>query len=115
MRLRALFTTVLLAATVSACSGFVPNPPPSSDYVGVWQDSEMTLKILPSGQVEQEVGHTSISCPAKTWEADKFTCKIIGAEFEMTQAPTLIDGKWVMKVDGHTLVRTFAPTTAYNM
>lgn len=105
-KLTLLFFIVL---TVLSCSK--PLPSDKLTYVGEWESEEIYLLILPNGTVEYERikddGSTSINAPLQEFVGDDFVVGLafFTTTFDVTEAPHLADGKWVMVVDGVTLIK----------
>ncbi len=100
---------VFLILLLSGCSK--PLPEDKQAYVGFWSSPEMRLLIVSDGTVDYERikngGTTTINAPLKAFEGDDFIVGIgfFDTRFFVSQTPQLIDGKWVMTVDGVTLTK----------
>tara|TARA_B110000211_G_scaffold10161_1_gene10745 strand:- start:395 stop:727 length:333 start_codon:yes stop_codon:yes gene_type:complete len=94
----------LVCLVLAGCSN--PLPDDKLAYVGEWQSKEMYLLILEDGTVSyhrlQRGGKTSINGPLQEFIGADFTVGIsfLTTTFNVSQPPTLSNGKWTMIVDG---------------
>lgn len=111
MMLRIVLLTVLLTV-LSGCSN--PVPPEKSDYVGKWRSKEMTLLILSDGTIDYQRykngGAVTVNGPLQAFDGDDFSVGIgfLSTTFEVSQPPTMVEGRWQMVVDGVRLTRADA-------
>ena len=108
--MRSIFVVLLLIFLLSGCSK--PLPQDKLAYAGEWQSEEMYLLITTDSMVQyhRQSGNrsTSIDAPLKEFTGDDFIVgfSVFTTTFDVTQPPQLIDGQWIMVVDGITLIKT---------
>lgn len=101
--------TAILLVLLSGCSK--PLPADKHVYEGYWTSPQMQLLIVGDGTVDykrvKSGGSTTINAPLKEFDGDDFIVGIgfFDTRFVVTQPPTLIEGQWVMTVDGVTLTK----------
>ena len=101
---------ILLALFVLVgCSKAVPED--KLLYIGQWQSVEMYLLILADGTIayerSQNGGSISIEASIKEFVGDDFVVgySFLTTTFVVSKPPHQIDGKWLMEVDGVTLIK----------
>lgn len=110
MKILRYITLLTLMVLLLACSK--PVPADKSAYIGEWQSKEMYLLILADGTVYYERlkngGKTSVNGPLQEFIGDDFSVGLsfLSTTFNVTEAPHLQDGRWVMVVDGVKLVKS---------
>lgn len=107
--MKKLILLFLVVLTISSCSK--PLPADKLSYAGEWQNREMYLLILSDGTVAYQRlkngGTTSVNGPIKEFVGDDFIVGLafLTTTFDVTEAPHLVDDKWVMVVDGIRLTK----------
>ncbi|MER2497388.1 lipoprotein [Vibrio neptunius] len=105
-------TLIILLALLALAGCSKPLPEEKLSYVGEWQSAEMYLLILADGTVAYERlksgGTTSINASIKEFVGDDFVVgfSFLTTTFVVSKPPQLIEGQWLMEVDGVTLVKT---------
>lgn len=104
--------SIILLALIALAGCSKPLPEDKLSYVGQWQSVEMYLLILADGTIAykriQNGGTTSINSSIKEFVGDDFVVgfSFLTTTFVVSKPPQLVDGKWVMEVDGVALVKT---------
>lgn len=113
-RCAALLSVLLLAA----CGQ--PVPPERASYVGAWEGSGVFLVIDADGSVRyrriQDGSKTSIEAPLVGFVGDDFEVGVgpLTTTFDVTAPPRREGERWIMVVDGVTLVRADFANAAAN-
>jgi len=104
----------LIAAVLLVGSCAKPLPPERLGYAGEWQSDTVLLVITPEGEVHyrRHEGNSKVSvdAPIKEFQGDNFVVGVgpFTTTFVVSKPPRLVDGKYVMTVDGRELVRVRA-------
>lgn len=104
-----ILLALMIVLTITACSK--PISADRADYIGRWEAEGMSLIINADGSVNyhKQSGGTStqINAPLMEFIESDFVVGLafINTTFDVTEGPHLIDGKWVMVVDGVTLIK----------
>ncbi|MCX4246304.1 hypothetical protein [Paraliomyxa miuraensis] len=110
--MRRLLPSVLLCLVLlaSACKG-QPLPADKAEFAGRWHGVGIQLEIRPEGHVSyrKSEGRSTVTIdgPLQGWQGDDFVVgvMVVKTKFHVTEPPHLVDGKWMMTVDGVELTR----------
>jgi len=100
---------LFIVLAITACSK--PIAEEKSAYIGNWTAEGVSLSISADGRVsyhKQSDGvSTKIDAPLIEFVESDFVVGIafINTTFDVTEAPHLVGGRWLMVVDGMTLVK----------
>ena len=95
---------------ILSCKG-QPVPENKKSYVGTWVGDGITLIISSDGglsyQKVRSAGRTSVHGPIQEFAEREIRAGvwIFSAKFRIDQEPALVDGKWMMEVDGEKLTK----------
>ncbi|GAB2494348.1 hypothetical protein [Arenimonas alkanexedens] len=102
---------LLLAACLWLAACAKPVPVDYRQYVGHWRGDGTLLVIGADGHADYEraTGKSRISiegvCHTFTENGFKIGVGLLSADFDVSRAPRLVDGRWRMTVDGVELTR----------
>lgn len=103
--------TALIASLLLLAGCGIALPEDKADYAGVWQSSEMSLRITREGRVEyrrsQGKSTTTVEGPLQTFEGDDFSVGLsfMTTKFDVSVPPHEENDHWYMTVDGVQLQR----------
>ena len=106
----------LVALLLAGCGE--PVPPERANYVGAWEGGGVFLVIEEGGSVRYrrkvDGSKTSIDAPIKGFVGNDIEVGIgpLVTTFDVSVPPTRLPDRWIMVVDGVTLVRTSAAAAA---
>jgi hypothetical protein len=106
----------VLALLLAGCGE--PVPPQRANYVGAWEGGGVFLVIEEGGTVRyrriQGGSKTSMDAPLKGFVGNDIEVGIgpLTTTFDVSVPPTRLPDRWIMVVDGVTLVRTNAAASA---
>lgn len=104
-----ILLALFIVLAITACSK--PISEDRAAYIGRWEAEGMSLIISADGRVvyhKQSDGvSTNIDAPLIEFVENDFVVGLgfINTTFDVTEAPHLVGGRWLMVVDGMTLVK----------
>jgi hypothetical protein len=107
-RLLPALTAIILVLTGCA----EPLPTDKRHYVGSWEAENMVMVIRPNGSLaysrKEEDMQTTVNGPIKEFQGNNIVVGIgwFTTTFDVSLPPRIVNGDWVMEVDGVRLTRT---------